>query len=69
MNKYKYLILSKEQKLMSEVKTSCQLNSHIIYLNVAVVWGCDEELGVRGEGEGSDGHGVTWEREEKEWLL
>lgn len=36
-----------------------ELDSHVVYLDVAVVWGRDEELGVWGEGEGSDWHGVT----------
>lgn len=36
-----------------------QLNSHVIYFDVTVVRGCDQELGVRGECEGPDGHGVT----------
>ena len=36
-----------------------RLNSHVIYFDVTVVWGCDQQLRVRGECEGSDGHGVT----------
>lgn len=42
------------------------MNSHVVYLYVAVVRGCDQELGVGGEGEGPDGHGVTWEGEREE---
>lgn len=35
------------------------IHIHVIDLDVSVVWGRDQELGVGGEGEGSDGHGVT----------
>lgn len=38
---------------------SFRLNSHVIYFDVTVVGGCDQQLGVRGECEGSDRHGVT----------
>lgn len=38
---------------------SFRLNSHIINFDVTVVRGCDQQLGVRGECERSDGHGVT----------
>lgn len=56
------LILSKESERLI---ASRELDSHVVYLDVAVVWGRDQELGVWGEGEGSDGHGVTWgERED-----
>lgn len=40
--------------------TSFQLNLHVVYFDVTVVGGCDQQLGVGGESEGSDGHGVTW---------
>lgn len=40
--------------------TSFQLNSHVVYFDVTVVGGGDQQLGVGGESEGSDGHGVTW---------
>lgn len=48
-----------EEELADVSSGSFQLNSHIIDFDVAVVRGGDQELGVRGESEGPDGHGVT----------
>ena len=36
-----------------------QGHSHVVDLDVSVIGGGDEQLGVRGEGERSDGHGMT----------
>lgn len=56
-----WLLKTAKRKILASVSTaSCQLNSHVIYFDVAVVGCCDQELGVGGESEGSDGHGVTW---------